>query len=208
MPDFASCRPNREVTFGGFARPAWFDLHALPPSDPERNCPPSYVQEQIVSAIDHISTLIDAEIEKVGGRVILAGFSQGSVIAIQTALRVKGNVKVQGIAVLSGWMHDVVSLSEHLSHTPTEDGRGGGDAVAEEARSGIGTDRSRTAIFWGHGTADEEIPLSLGRDGVGWLQEVNRYVQVDFREYGGMGHMTCEAEMGDWKAWLSHLLNS
>ena len=205
MPAF--CRPNREVTFSGFARPAWFDLHALPPSDSERNCPPLYVQEQIISAIDHISTLIEAEIEKVSGKVILAGFSQGSVIAIQTALRGKRNVKVQGIAVLSGWMHDVVSLSERPSHTPTEDGRGGGDAVAGEATNDVGTDGFRSAIFWGHGTADEAIPLSLGRDGVGWLQEVNGGVQVDFKEYGGMGHTTCEAEMRDWKAWLSHLLN-
>ncbi len=208
MPDIAFCRPNREVTFGGYARPAWFDLHALPPSDSERNCPPSYVQEQIISAIDHISILIDAEIEKVSGKVILAGFSQGSVIAIQTALRGKRNVKVLGIAVLSGWMHDVVRLSERLSHTPTEDGRGGGDAVAEEATNDVGTDRFRSAIFWGHGTADEEIPLSLGRDGAGWLQEVNGHVQVHFREYGGMGHTTCEAEMRDWKAWLNHLLKS
>jgi predicted esterase len=91
------------------------------------------VQEQIISAIDHISTLIDAEIEKVSGRVVLAGFSQGSVMAIQTALRGKSGAKVKGVAVLSGWMHDVERLSQHLSHTPREDGRGGGDAVAEEA---------------------------------------------------------------------------
>jgi predicted esterase len=166
------------------------------------------VQEQIVSAIDHITTLIDTEIEKVSGRVILAGFSQGSVVAIHTALRGKHNVKVKGIAVLSGWMHDVERLCAHLSHTPAEDGRGGGDTVAEEAASGVGTDRLGSAIFWGHGTADEEIPLNLGQDGVGWLQEVNRYVQVEFREYDGMSHMTCEAEMCDWKGWLNHLLNS
>lgn len=168
------------------------------------------MQEQIISAIDHISTLIDAEIEKVSGRVILAGFSQGSVIAIQTALRGKHNVKPKGITVLSGWMHDVEGLSGHLSpsHTSTEDGRGGGDAVAEEATNGLGTNRLCPAIFLGHGTADEEIPLGLGRDGVGWLQEVNRDVQVDFREYVGMGHVTCEVEMRDWKAWLNHLLNS
>lgn len=166
------------------------------------------MQEQIISAIDHISTFIDAEIEKVSGRVILAGFSQGSVMAIQTALRGKRNTKVKGIAVLSGWMHDVERLSVHLSHSPTEEGRGGGDAVVDEAANAIGTDRLRPAIFWGHGTVDELIPLSLGRDGVGWLQEVNRYAHVDFREYGGMGHMTCEAEMRDWKAWLNHLLNS
>ena len=166
------------------------------------------MQEQIISATDHISTLIHAEIEEVSGRVILAGFSQGSVIAIQTALREKSNANVKGIAMLSGWMHDVERLSGHFSHTQTDDGHGGGDAVAEEATNGVGTERLRTAIFWGHGTADEEIPLSLGRDGVGWLQEVKRYVQVEFKEYGGMGHTTCEAEMRDLKAWLSHLLNS
>lgn len=119
---------------------------------------------------------------------------------MQTVLRENSTTKVKGIAVLSGWMHDVESLSRHLSQG------GGRDAVAEEATGVLGTESS--AIFWGHGTADEEIPLSLGRDGVSRLREVNGYVHLEFREYEGMGHTTCEAEMRDLKAWLSSLLNS
>ena len=80
---------------------------------------------------------------------------------------------------------------------------GGGGVVAEEVRGVLGTDILHSAIFLGHGTADEEIPLSLGRDGVGWLQEVNGYVHVDTREYDRMGHTTCEAEMHELKAWLN-----
>ena len=158
--------------------------------------------------INHISTLIDAETDKVSGKVVLAGFSQGSVVAIQTALRGKSDVKIKGVAVLSGWMHDVEKLCGHFSHAPTKNGGGGGDAVTEEGMGELGTDRLRLAVFWGHGTTDDEIPLNLGRGGMGWLQEANRHVHVDFREYDGMGHMTCEAEMRDLKAWLSHLLNS
>jgi lysophospholipase-1 len=195
------------VTFGGPTRPAWFDLHTLPPSNSERDNPPLYIQEQIISAVDHISALIDADIETVSGRVILVGFSQGGVMAIQTNLRGNNGFKIKGVAVLSGWMHDMERLCQHLCHAPTKDGREGGDVVAKEGTEGLGTSALHSAIFWGHGKADEEIPLSLGRDGVGWLQEVNGSIQLDFREYDGMGHVTCETEMRDLKAWLSHLLN-
>lgn len=195
------------MTVGDSTRPAWFDLLTLPPSDSERTSAPAYVQDQITSATDHISALVDVETEKARGRVILAGFSQGGVMALQTVLRGKRNAKVKGVAVLSGWMHDVERLSGHASHTGAEDGRGGGGVVAEDGTGVLGTDILCSAIFWGHGTADEEIPVNLGRDGVDWLQKVSGGVQVDLVEYDGMGHMTCEAEMRDLKAWLSGLLD-
>lgn len=129
-------------------------------------------------------------------------------MAIQTALRGKSTVEIKGVAVLSGWMHDVERLSQHLSHATVGDGGGSGGVVAEGVTGVLGTHILHSAIFWGHATADEKIPLSLGRNGAGSLQEVNGYVQVDLREYDGMVHATCEAEMRDLKAWLSQLLNS
>jgi len=110
-------------------------------------------------------------------------------MAIHTVLRGKGNVKVKGITMLSGWVHDVERLSRHLSHAPADapadDGRRGGTAVAEETAGVLGTDRLDFAIFSGHGTADEEITFERGRDGVRWLQEVNRRVQMDLRSMMG-----------------------
>ena len=73
--------------------------------------------------------------------ILLAGFSQGGVIALQLALRAE--------FPLAG----VIALSTYL---PLQ------DELPEQS--------FRLPLFWGHGSLDPLIPLAAGEDGRAWLQ--------------------------------------
>jgi phospholipase/carboxylesterase len=111
-------------------------------------------------------------------RIVLAGFSQGGVITLQTGLRHAKR--------LAGLM----ALSSYLPLATT----------VEKERSAANND---APIFAGHGIADNIVPLASGaasRD-----QLIRLGYKVDWHQYP-MPHSVCPEELDDIGAWLKRVL--
>ena len=112
------------------------------------------------------------------GRIVLAGFSQGGAIALQTGLR--HPERLAGIVALSGYL----PLADTLA------------AEASPANRDV-------AVFMAHGTDDPVIPLARARRSRDKLADLG--YRVTWREYP-MVHSVCGDEVGDLSAWLRGIL--
>jgi phospholipase/carboxylesterase len=108
-------------------------------------------------------------------RLVLAGFSQGGAIALQTGLRYRQ--RIAGIMALSTYLPIA-------------------DKFAVEA-SGENRD---APIFMAHGSYDPVIPLERAERSRDILQSLG--YKVEWREYP-MPHSVCPEEVVDIGAWLS-----
>jgi len=111
-------------------------------------------------------------------RVVLAGFSQGGAIALQTGLR--HPERIAGIMALSTY----VPLAEKLT------------VEASAANRGV-------PIFMAHGSYDPIIPLVRAEQSRELLQSLG--YPVEWREYG-MPHSVCPEELAHIGAWLRKVL--
>jgi phospholipase/carboxylesterase len=111
-------------------------------------------------------------------RLVLAGFSQGGAIALQTGLR--HPQRIAGILALSTYVPIAKSLP----------------AEASAANRG-------TPIFMAHGTFDPIIPLARAEESRNLLQSLG-YALL-WREYP-MPHSVCPEELSDIGAWLQKAL--
>lgn len=109
-------------------------------------------------------------------RVVLGGFSQGGTTSLAYALRHPGSVA--GVINLSGFL---------------------ANGVLENAPKGAA---SRLRLFWGHGTADPNIPHTLAEEGRGRLREAG--ADLVSRDYA-MGHGISPAEWMHATAWVQGL---
>ena len=99
--------PVRPITInGGEEMRAWYDF--IPHSENSGG-------EDIIQSAAEVRLFLDREIERgiKSGRIILAGFSQGGVIALQTGLRYEH--RLAGILALSTHLHDVSSTESELT---------------------------------------------------------------------------------------------
>lgn len=160
--------PVRPVTLnGGMAMRAWYDIVSL-----DRNGPVDAAGINDSSAL--LESLVARE-EQRGidpGRIVLAGFSQGGAIAINTVLR--AGRKLAGLMALSAWL----PLPETLQ----------GESVD-----------ASTPVFMAHGRFDPMIPMQYGRSAADAL--VDAGFEVDWRDYP-MAHAVCPQEIGDIRNWL------
>jgi phospholipase/carboxylesterase len=113
------------------------------------------------------------------GRLILLGFSQGTVIAYATVLQDPSAFR--GIAGLSGYV-------PHQSDVPLQVSKLRGFPV-----------------FISHGSSDMMIPVRLGRESAELLKRAG--VEVTYREYP-MGHEVTEKTIRDLKEWMHRILLS
>jgi phospholipase/carboxylesterase len=112
------------------------------------------------------------------GRLVLAGFSQGGAIALQTGLR--HPERIAGIMALSTY----VPVGEKLS------------AEASAANRDV-------PIFMAHGTYDPIVPLARAEHSRELLQSLG--YPVEWRTYG-MPHSVCPEELADIGTWLAKVL--
>lgn len=112
------------------------------------------------------------------GRIVLAGFSQGCAMTLQTGLR--HPEKLAGLLCLSGY------LPIH--------------ATVPEERHGA---NHHTPIFLAHGRGDPVIPIDRAEKSRDMLQALG--YKVEWHEYM-MPHSVCEEEIGDIGAWLKRVL--
>jgi phospholipase/carboxylesterase len=111
-------------------------------------------------------------------RIVLAGFSQGGAIALQTGLRHAESLA--GIMALSTY----VPLADQLA------------AEADPANRGV-------PIFMAHGTADPMIALARAQASRDLL--LQQGYAVEWHEYR-MQHSVCPQEIADIGAWLGRVL--
>lgn len=111
-------------------------------------------------------------------RIVLAGFSQGGVIAYHLGLRL--DKKLAGILTLSTYMSQPELLGEQ-AHDANRD----------------------TPIFVGHGQQDEVVPITMGKAAFDVLAQ-NGY-QATWKDYL-MQHNVCAQELTDISNWLQNRL--
>ena len=165
--------PERPVTInGGMEMRAWYDI------DP--GSPLSGTDEIRMSAAA-VQELVDAE-NRNGiptDRIVLAGFSQGGVVALHLGLRAE--YRFAGLMALSTYVHDHENVGAEVSFVSID-----------------------TPIFMAHGIADPMIPITRAVTSREALTALN--YQVDWREYG-MGHHVCPEELVDIKGFLERVLS-
>jgi len=165
--------PVQPVTInGGMRMRAWYDISdGANRREDERGVRASQAL---------IETLIGREKERgtKAERLVLAGFSQGGAIALQTGLR--HPERIAGIMALSTY----VPVGETLT------------AEASAANRDV-------PIFMAHGSYDPVIPLGRAEQSRGLLQSLG--YPVEWREYG-MPHSVCPEELADIGVWLGKVL--
>jgi phospholipase/carboxylesterase len=164
--------PVRPVTInGGMAMRAWYDI------DLRR---PLAGTDDIRASAAAVTALIEQERKRgiPSTRVVLAGFSQGGVIALHLGLRYEA--PLGGIMALSTYLHDHEHLVEEIS-----------------------LDNAETPIFMAHGVQDPMIPITRAITSRQALLALN--YPVEWHEYD-MAHGVCLEEIRDIASWLQRVL--
>ena len=166
--------PMRPVTInGGFVMRAWYDIASQDMVRKED-------EQGLRQSQKMIEELIARE-ESRGvpmNRLVIAGFSQGGVIALQTGLRQAR--RLAGAMALSAYLPLI-------------------DKVENERNSA----NNDMPVFLGHGVQDNMVPLALGtvtRDRL-----IKLGYDVDWHQYQ-MAHSVCAEELADIGAWLARVL--
>lgn len=172
---------------------AWYTptrLSPYPPSRPELEDDED--EDGMLRSVRYITGLIDELVaqgipEK---RIVLAGFSQGHVMALLTGLTSKYAGKLGGLVGLSGYM----ALPERIPVLRKEVG------LPKDVNDDV-------EIFLGRGTGDRLVPKRYHRLCCEALVKFGvKDVVLTAKEYEGMGHVMGGAELRDLCAWLERVV--
>ena len=168
--------PLRPVTInGGAVMRAWYDILGVGGVRRE--------DEQGVRASQQdIEALIEREKKRglAAGQIVLAGFSQGGAMALQTGLR--HPERLAGLLILSA----ALPLADTLA------------AEACPANRDV-------PIFMAHGTHDPMIPISRARDSYARLLALG--YRVEWHEYP-MPHSVSAEEIAELSSWLRRVFGA
>ena len=163
--------PIRSITVnGGMRMRGWYDIKSMDLAD-------RVDAAGVYESAEQVEALI-AEQVAVGipeSRIILAGFSQGGVIALHTGLHYPKTLG--GIIALSTYLPIMEGLEQEL---------------ADENRN--------TPLFMAHGSMDPVVPLSLGEGSKNWLEQQG--YEVEWHTYP-MPHSVAAEEIDHIGRWLS-----
>ncbi len=164
--------PEIAVTaFGGQRARAWFDFNPSGGADvPGMKKSAARIRDLIQNEIDNG---IPAE------RILLAGFSQGGVMALHVGLYYPK--QLAGILALSTFL-----------------------AEGENLAAGKSAANAHIPILMCHGQQDAVLPVSLGKSSLVSLEGAG--YTVEWREYQ-MGHEVCREEIQDISRWLQAVLS-
>lgn len=166
--------PTMPVTInGGYIMRAWYDI-VSPELDKRAD------ESGVRRSQAQIEALIADQIAKgiAPARIVLAGFSQGGVVALQTGLRFAE--RLAGVMALSTYLACADSLGSEASLANRE-----------------------VPILMVHGSLDPVIPVALAKLSKARL-ETHGY-RVEWHEYG-MPHSVCAEEVADIAAFLKRTL--
>lgn len=166
--------PEQAVTVnGGSVMPAWYDIL-------EMDIGRKIDEEGIDTSAKKITSLINLEIELGidSKKIIIAGFSQGGAVALHTAL--------QSPVTLGA----IICMSTYL----------GAESIFSSENRAL---NQHTPIFWGHGSSDPVVPLSLAEQSIEVLEK-NQY-HVELKKYP-MEHSIHPDEVSDIRNWIIKIL--
>ncbi len=157
----------------GYPMRAWYDIRT-----------PDFLQREDEAGVRTSQAAVEQLIQRENERgipcerIVLAGFSQGGAITLQTGLRYPQ--RLAGLLALSTYL----PLS---------------DSAASE-RHGANHD---TPIFMAHGTQDTIVPFQRGQQSKEQLEQLGH--KIEWHEYP-MQHSVCADEVGDIGKWLGKVL--
>jgi phospholipase/carboxylesterase len=167
--------PMMPVTINnGYVMRAWYDILAMDIGSEQDEAGIRASQQSLERLIEaQISDGIRSE------RIVLAGFSQGGAIILQTGLRF--DRPLAGLMALSTYLPLATSLqAEH-------------------------SDCNRaTPIFMGHGDSDPVVRPELAYRSRSRLEQQG--YTLEWHEYPGMEHSVCMEEIGHISQWLKQRL--
>jgi phospholipase/carboxylesterase len=159
--------PSIPVTVNqGYIMPAWYDILDI---KIERTVD----QKQLIASAEQIKTIIEQQINKgiPAKRIVLAGFSQGGAVAIQTALTCQH--ALAGLAVLSSYL------------------------AIPEAFNQPGA-KHKLPVLIQHGNQDDVVPLSLGERAATEFRHHGFNVQWQTFSMAHQVNLASLAAMGEW----------
>jgi phospholipase/carboxylesterase len=158
---------------GGYVMRAWYDIIAtdLGRQEDEAGLRASQVKVEALMARENARGIPNE-------RIILAGFSQGCAMTLQTGLR--QNTRLAGLMCLSGYLP--IAPKAATEHTEAS---------------------KATPIFQVHGRMDPVIPVARALASRDLL--IDWGYQVEWHEYA-MQHSLCQEEVNDISAWLKRVL--
>ncbi|MBU1618922.1 MAG: carboxylesterase [Gammaproteobacteria bacterium] len=166
--------PVRPITInGGMQMRGWYDIKTWDLND---RADETGVRESAAA----VTALIDKLIEQgiAANRILLAGFSQGGVIALHLLPRLP--YKLAGVMALSTYMAVPGKLKEEMT-----------------------TANKSTAVLVNHGTHDEVVPYSAGQAAYNALKFAGFH--VNWAEYR-MGHSVCPQQIADVSRFIQQQL--
>lgn len=167
--------PNLAVTINnGMVMPAWYDISVM---DLMKKADADGIQQSSSTLTDMVNDEIAMGVDP--SNIVVAGFSQGGVIALDAGLRFP--TQLAGIMALS-------------TYIPVRD-------TLENADNNGNTEMS---IFYGHGDYDPVIPIEQAQSAKTFLED-NGYT-VDWHTYP-MEHSVCPQQITDIKTWLIKVLS-
>lgn len=174
----------------------WYKPHDLPsplkPRVPGHEADATEVDEEedeegILKTVAYIDGLVAGEVEGGvdPGRIAIGGFSQGCAVSMVWGLKGHWRDKVAGVFGLSGYFPRIKAVDT----------------------GAFGSDGRKTARwFFGHGTADMAVSLSLFADGQTRLQQFVDRDSIEGHVYDGLGHDIGGGELRDFWLWLKTVL--
>ena len=151
----------------GMEMRAWYDI------DPRS---PLAGSDDIRASGDQVEELVALEEDRgvPRSRIVLAGFSQGGVVAMHLGLR--SDTRFAGVMALSTYVHNHEGLADEVSFASID-----------------------MPVFMAHGQMDPMIPITRAITSREALVAMG--YDVEWREYG-MGHEVCPQEIADIGRWL------
>ena len=166
--------PTMPVTINnGYVMRAWYDILGA-----------DLAQREDEAGLRKSQALVEQLIEReksrgiAPDRIVLAGFSQGCAMTLQTGLR--HPQKLAGLLCLSGYLplHQSVPAERHAAN-------------------------HETPIFLAHGRDDPVVPIDRAEKSRDMLQALG--YRIEWHEYR-MPHSVCAEEIEDIGAWLKRVL--
>lgn len=166
--------PSMPVTInGGYVMPAWYDIAS---AEIDKRADEAGVRRSQAAITELIADQRGKGIAS--DRIVLAGFSQGGVIALQTGLR--HSEKLGGIMALSTYLACVETLGTEAA-----------------------TANRNIPVLMAHGAIDQVIPVALAKLSKARM-ETHGY-KIEWHEYG-MAHSVCAEEIAAIGAFLKRVL--
>lgn len=164
--------PLQPVTLNnGYVMRAWYDIYSMALDQ-------KFDHEGIQRSVKLLEHLIQRE-EELGiptDKIILAGFSQGAVVALTTGITY--SKKLAGIIALSGYLPDA-------------------EKILAKAHA-----NQKTPFFVAHGNEDSVVPFFLGTMIADVLRQHD--YPVELHQYAMM-HSVCAREIQDIATWIKKI---